>query len=131
MEPTTHDSDAPPTRSVSLWFGLLGGPLAWTAHLLASHFLVEVLCARGGTDDTSAPLAAVWILMLTVVLALICLAAAAAGWRARVRFRAGPGDLRGAGSALATLGVFLGVSFAIVTLVQGLPPAFMQPCPPL
>jgi hypothetical protein len=32
---------------VALWFGILGGPLAWAARLLLSYPLVGVACAQG------------------------------------------------------------------------------------
>ena len=35
--------------TLPLWFSLLAGPLAWTAHLLLSYALVPLACATGLT----------------------------------------------------------------------------------
>src|SRR5439155_19852 len=37
--------------SSRLWFGLFGGHLAWTAHLLGSYFAVSVGCQAGAPYD--------------------------------------------------------------------------------
>lgn len=112
-----------------LWFALLGGPAAWTAHLLGSYPLVPVACRMG----TTAPLN-----ILTAVTAVIALAAAATGWWAYRRSRGpvGADPARGSGVEVAEprpafmgmLGLMLALLFAFAILMEGLPPVLQDPC---
>lgn len=111
----------------ALWFALLGGPAAWTAHLLASYPLVPLACDTGST----APLN-----ILTVVTALIATAAAGTGWWAYRRARgAGAPDAPGAGDASESRAGFMGLAGLLVALlftfaivIEGLPPLLVDPC---
>lgn len=61
-----------------LWFGVLGGPVAWIVHLFAAWGVVEVACTQGNTEVLGLSLrafAAVWTAG-PGVLALFSLAAA-------------------------------------------------------
>lgn len=115
------------TPTALLWFALLGGPAAWTAHLLGSYPLVPVVCSMG----TTAPLN-----ILTAVTVMIALAAAATGWWAYRRSR-GAGEPAGAGAEVAEprpafmgmLGLMLALLFAFAILMEGLPPILQDPCP--
>lgn len=118
-----------PTRDGTLWFALLGGPAAWTIHLLASYPLVLLACRLG----TNLPLN-----LLTAATALLAAAAAAAGWRAwRKLGREGPppagraidrATLVGRARFMAVAGAILSVFFTYVILVEGLPPLLQDPC---
>jgi hypothetical protein len=113
-----------PQRMALLWFALLGGPVAWSAHLLASYPLVPVACSAGT------------VMMLhgvTAVTVLIAAASGVVGWRERRRLRGSEpeGDLRIAhrrACFMAVSGIWLGGFFALVTLVEGLPVLFGDPC---
>ena len=112
---------ARPPRA-ALWFALLGGPLAWTAHLLASYPLVPVSCRLG----TTAPLNA-----LTAVAALIAAAAAATGTWAYRRARPAPDvptDPASSARFMALCGLLLASLFTFAILVEGLPPILQDPC---
>lgn len=74
-------SQPPPERPLSpserfgspaVWFAFLGGPLAWSAHFLASYGLVYVACVTGSKS---------LLYLVTVVAAAVAIAAAAVGWR--------------------------------------------------
>lgn len=115
--------DKPPPRHVplpALWVALLGGPAAWSAHLLASYPLVSVACRMG----TSAPLN-----VLTAIMALLAAAAAATGWWAWRSARAdGAGGSESRVAFMGLGGLLLGVLFAFAILMEGLPPVLQDPC---
>lgn len=117
----------------ALWFALLGGPAAWSAHLLASYPLVPVACRMG----TTAPLN-----ILTAVTAAIAVAAAGTGWWGYRRSRstgddgapghsAGPGRTGGTESRagfMAFAGLLLAILFTFAIVLEGLPPVLQDPC---
>lgn len=120
-----------PVGNGVLWFALLGGPAAWTVHLLASYPLVPLACDLG----TALPLH-----LLTLTTALASAAAAAAGglaWR-RLRREPTPGagqaaegdgdDATGRARFMAVAGGILATFFVYVILVEGLPPVLQDPC---
>jgi putative membrane protein len=109
-----------------LWFGVVGGVLAWIIHLGASYALVPWVCATGNE----------WILhALTGLLGLVALAATGSGvrtWRrARRPTSAAPDDSEaelggpeGSGwveGFLGSFGAFLSAFFLVLILVEGLP----------
>jgi hypothetical protein len=113
-----------------LWFGLVGGHLAWTAHLLLSYFLADLACG----SDTAELAAGRHI--LTVVAVVVTGAAAAAVWALRRRASpplapnapAGAGELAAerrfvARFALAASGVFL-----LAIVLAGATNLFLVPC---
>lgn len=120
---TSLDRREPPASRVALWFAFLGGPIAWSAHLLASYPLVSVACDLG----TTAPLN-----IITAATATLSAAAAVVGWVSYRRVRAGGpgglGDAYGRARFMALTGFVLGVFFTFVTLVEGLPPILHDPC---
>ena len=116
---------AAPVPNVMLWFALLGGPLAWTAHLLTSYPLVSLACRL----QTTLPLN-----LITAATALLSAAAAATGWRAWRRLPASGGardrveDAGGRARFMAAAGAVLGAFFVYVIVVEGLPPLLQDPC---
>lgn len=135
---STTDRPEPPVPRPALWFALLGGPIAWSAHLLASYPLVSVACQL----QTTAP--------LNLVTAITAAIAAAAGITGAIAHRradaqadaqAGDGARADAGAAggdlgdavararfMALAGMLAGALFTFVILVEGLPPLLHDPC---
>jgi tetrahydromethanopterin S-methyltransferase subunit C len=120
---TSHERREPPASRPALWFALLGGPVAWSAHLLASYPLVSVACQLG----TATPLHAITLLTAAV--------AAAAGVTGALALRrvsaAGPGGLGDAFARarfMGLAGTIAGAFFTFVILVEGLPPLLHDPC---
>ena len=121
-----------PVRTGTLWFALLGGPAAWTIHLLASYPLVPLACSL----QTTTPLN-----LVTAGTALLALAAGLTGWRAWRRLRSDRTaeggtntadddilDARGRARFMAVAGSILAVFFTYVIVVEGLPPLLQDPC---
>lgn len=107
-----------------LWFALLGGPAAWSAHLLGSYPLVPVACRMG----TTAPLN-----ILTLVTAAVAGAATvASGWAyRRARPAASAAGVAGSESRagfMGACGLLLGLLFTFAIVMEGLPPLLQDPC---
>ena len=113
-----------PERSPRLWFAMLAGPIAWSAHLLLSYGLVPIACDTG------------WSFMLvvvTVVTALVSLAGALVSRRLPGGDTSNTPDARLANASERTRfitfsGVTSGIFFAVVIVIQGLPIFFLDPC---
>lgn len=117
---------------------VVGAPLAWTLHLMASYVMVAAWCAAewGG------------LRMALAITTLVCAAlaagsglAAVALWRdgqAMLRRDAEPGDPEGWSSRmgergarisfLAAMSIGAALLFAFLILLQGLPPLFTPAC---
>jgi len=65
-----------------LWFAVLGGAVAWSAHLLVGWGLEEIACSpvSAGPQVLGVSLT-VWIGVLTVVLGAVTVAAGLLAWR--------------------------------------------------
>jgi hypothetical protein len=109
-----------------LWFGLLAGPLAWSAALLANYALSSVACAEWVT----------WLLHGVTVVALAV--AGAAGWAARAAWRQmkvpqerEPTEATHARARLMAIGgVAMSIWFAVVIAATGIPVLILEPCMP-
>lgn len=132
--PPAHDPST--EREVSLkevWFGVLGGAIAWSVHFLVLYFLVEALCVTGtaGTRVFGFALPAFVIAIVTVVALLVAFGAAVVAHRSWRRWRGSEHDevrLRGSGAHLLFLGLLLNGFFVLMILVETLPIFFLGPC---
>lgn len=113
-------------RLAALWFGMLGGPLAWAAVLETNYVLSYVACEQRHT----------WMLHLATAFALAIVAlAAVCAWRA-----APPAGAEDAASIdpdetaivrarfMALAGLALSVWSAIVIVAMHVPVLVLQPC---
>jgi hypothetical protein len=65
-----------------LWFAVLGGAAAWTAHLLFGWGIEEIACSSAArSPDVLGVSTAVWIGVATAVLALLTVAAGLLAYR--------------------------------------------------
>jgi hypothetical protein len=94
------------SRRTSLWFGVLGGTVAWATHLLVSYFVVGAGCGNLADDLVRALLLAVTVAAGTLAAFALAiaqrLAATARTWRR---------SLARAGVLLDALGLF-GIALA-------------------
>jgi hypothetical protein len=108
-----------------LWFGLLGGPVAWTAHLMFAYVIGEFGCLSPAGKATFAGLTVVtWlVLALTAVTFLLAVGAAWVAHRCGRHFPGADADT-GAQSPkryLADAGLYLSGTSAFIILVESLP----------
>jgi hypothetical protein len=90
----------------SVWFGLLGGTVAWAGHLLLSYFVVGAGCGNLADDILRALLVAV-----TVATGVIAASALAVAQRAAGTTTAWRRSFARAGVLLDALGLF-GIALA-------------------
>jgi hypothetical protein len=109
-----------------LWFGTLGGVLAWSAHLLVGYGLEELVCA--GPLARSALVEGA-IVVVTLAAIAVCVAAAivALGY-ARGRRAPGGGALPERVAFLGSVGVALNLLSAATVVFAGLPLLFFELC---
>lgn len=111
---------------LQLWFGLLGGPIAWFLHLVASYTAVPLVCATG------LKVVLYGIVGLTVAGAVAATLVAWRNWRrtgwAEAESSAGRAAARVHFMALS--GVVLSAIFLFVIVVQSLPIFLQEACDP-
>lgn len=118
----------PHQGSAAMWFGVLGGGVAWTVHLLASYLLAESICVSPPLDFRWLGLEGATILLLGITLAtaLTALAAVLVGIGQWTTWR---NDRDHQPAAYLTLtGLLLSGTFLVIILVQGLPPLILATC---
>jgi hypothetical protein len=106
-----------------LWFGFLGGIVAWTVQLLGNYFLVTLDC----TSDTNLTLIIDLVSLAMLVIALLALLVAWRNWQLT-----GTDEEYGArtvvqrGGFMALFGLFANALFAVLILFTGVT-AFVLP----
>ena len=100
-----------------LLFGVLGGPVAWSLHLLASYAVVGLGCMLRWRS------AAIGLFALTIACAVAASAAGLVAWRDRRR--ATPATSR---HLLGTIGVILAAVFLGVIVLGGVAPVMVPLC---
>lgn len=119
----------------ALWFGVLGGAIAWFVHLALVYTLAEAACITGFPWFTV--LGFHGTLLLIVIVTLLTLAvtvvAGVVAYRNRRLLDESNGPIaplnRGASEHMVRGGVYLSVFFVLLILVETLPIFFMRPCP--
>jgi hypothetical protein len=113
-------------RRASLWFGLLGGAIAWAIHFLSAYVIAEFGCV--GRLDLRRYGNISLVAWLELGISFIAVAAAAAATRAAHRclqqLPSGDGDAsaeRPAERTLARTGLFTSGIFTFVILFESIP----------
>lgn len=123
MTTTVRRRLSAPSGLALLWFGMLGGPVAWAARLLVAYPLVPVACATG----SNLPLH-----LVTLATAASTVAAALVSWRIwRQARRDARGDDGGGLSRNGFMGLFGMLSsgfFLLVILAEGSMAFFVDAC---
>jgi hypothetical protein len=118
--------------SLLLWFGVLGGPIAWTAQLLLTYSLEEwFACSpaaldRGEVLGVQVPDVA---LLITVSLALVAVLAGIVALSCYRRLRNEPADeTRSRARWMAVAGIMNSILYLIIILASLAPPFLLRVC---
>src|SRR6266511_958613 len=97
------DLDHRSSRSFALWFGLLGPPLAWGAHLIMGDGIFELGCAKAFSHKAilGVPLSTAAIIETALMAAI---------------------------AAMAVMGMASGVFYLLILLFGFLPSFLLHPC---
>jgi H+/Cl- antiporter ClcA len=120
------------TRSFPLWFGLLGPPAAWGAHLVLGDLIYEVGCAPGMSRHAILGQSLdFWALLMTAVLAAVTALAGVLAFRAWRQLRQQhDGTSLGRASAMAIAGIASSLLYLLIILFALLPSLFLRVCSP-
>ena len=123
--PLTSDTAGSVSRR-ALWFGLLGGAVAWTLHLMASYVVAEFGCVMASQSGSGGGITAT-VVLLTIV-SVVCLAGAVAAtavaYRSLSRLRDRSADDADAERFMARAGLIASGLFAFIVAVESVPILF-------
>jgi len=108
--------------SPAIWFAFLGGPLAWTAHFLATYGFVYVTCATG---------LGLLLYLPTLVAVPVVVASGIVAWRLWQRPLSDPGTSRFSEARTRFFGLaslIMNAIFLLAILLQGASPLFLDAC---
>ncbi len=122
--------DVKDTRSFPLWFGVLGPPLAWAAHLLFSDGIFELGCSPGFVHPDIYGLSLkFWQLVETGLLEAVIVVAGLLSWGALRRLRRmQDGTALGRATGMAIAGVASAFLYGFLLLFGFLPALFLRSC---
>jgi hypothetical protein len=126
---TEHPEQTRTSRSVLAWYGVLGGPVAWTVELLAGYGTEEAACSAGSTSSGLVGNADSTVGAITVATLLVALGA---GLAARaIRHGVATGELpdpRGRVAFMARVGMIASPLFALAIVLSGIPIFALDAC---
>ena len=129
---TRPDSRARLAGGLLLWYGVLGGAVAWAVHLLVAWPLDELTCAAGSEKISAVPL---WqaVGLAVVIPGLVTagsLAVAALTWRRTARAQsAGAQDPAfGRSRMLAVVGIWANLLFLTIIVLGGVAVLVLPAC---
>jgi hypothetical protein len=110
-------------RRGALWFGLFGGAVAWTAHLMLAYVAAEFGCVGQLGERRYLGISMVaWIgIALTVATMLVAVAATAIAYRNHHRLKSGDDAATVAERDTAWAGVLTSSTFTLVILFESIP----------
>jgi hypothetical protein len=102
-------------RSLLMWFGVAGPPIAWAVQLLAGWMLDEAHCGRGtnafvGHDH-------LWQAVISLVAIAVAVAGTFAALSTLRAVRGGGGDARGRADFLAVTSLSAALLFVLLTTI--------------
>ena len=129
MNTETGSTDAQPRTKVSpwlLWFGVLGGVVAWSVQLFMSWSTMELACVGNGPGMTAR--ITVWV--STAVPWLVALAATAAVLYERSKIAKLPADELTTGrlSLMTTVGLIMDLFTVGIITAGGIALLVLRPC---
>jgi hypothetical protein len=124
------DLDHRSSRSLALWFGMLGPPLAWGAHLLLGDGIFELGCTRAFSEKAilGIPLEMVAVIETAAMTAVTILAGLLSfrAWRRLKDER--DGTSYGRAMAMAVMGMASSAFYLLVISFSFLPPLLLRGC---
>ncbi|RZU75321.1 MULTISPECIES: hypothetical protein [Micromonospora] len=117
------------TGGLLLWYGVLGGAVAWAVHVLAAWSLDELACAAGSERVAAVPLwqAVGLAVVIPGLFTVGSLLVAALVWRRTAR--AGEEDRAfGRSRMLAVVGVWANLLFLTIIVLGGVAVLVLPPC---
>lgn len=117
-------------RPTLLWFGFLTGPIIWSLLLFVDYGTEAMACNAG----VSSGVIAVWLHVITIIAALITIAAIVVSWRSWQTMgkgdgtESGPDVAVGRASFMALSGVIMGILFLFFILVSDIAPFYLSAC---
>jgi hypothetical protein len=129
MPPIVANSELITSSAVpraQLWFGLLGGALAWAAHFISAYLLAEFGCVGGLAEYRFANVSYVaWLeIAVTAVAVLVAFAATMLAYRSSRRLQSRPpvsDDALHGEPYLARAGLYTSAIFTFVILFEAIP----------
>jgi hypothetical protein len=122
----------PPVGKATLWFGLLGGGVAWLAHLLLSYLIAEFGCMSGWGKETWLGVTTLaWLLLAVSFLTLLGAGLAVyVAFRSKQRLgRSDPSEEPASAEYMARAGYITSGVFLFIILVESVPIFFfLQSC---
>ncbi|PWU45685.1 hypothetical protein DLE60_24985 [Micromonospora globispora] len=129
---TRPDSRARLAGGLLLWYGVLGGAVAWAVHLLVAWPLDELTCAAGSEKISAVPLwqAVGLAVVLPGLVTAGSLAVAALAWRRTARAQsAGVQDPAfGRSRMLAVVGIWANLLFLTIIVLGGVAVLVLPAC---
>jgi hypothetical protein len=113
----------------ALWYGALGGMLAWTLHILLAYLIAEFGCETGQDAHVYAGvMLPAWLLLgMSAIMIVLSAGSTASAYACLRRIRASNSDdtLRSESQHyLARAGVISGALFTLIIVVQTIPTFF-------
>jgi hypothetical protein len=126
---TTQAVTTPGVSRSRLWFGLLGGAIAWFVHLVGASIISEWGCLSGLHQNELAGITVVaWMLIgLSVIMAIIAVVAASSAFQVNRHYNQAAGgdahesDEHGTDVYMARVGVWSSGLFVLIILAESLP----------
>ncbi|SCF09658.1 hypothetical protein GA0074695_3445 [Micromonospora viridifaciens] len=129
---TRPDSRARLAGGLLLWYGVLGGGVAWAVHLLAAWSLDELACAAGSESISALPLwqAVGLAVVIPGLVAVGSLLVAVLAWRRTTAAQAAGTTDRAYDRSrmLAGLGVWANLLFVAIIVLGGIAVLVFPPC---
>ncbi|MFU8871780.1 hypothetical protein [Micromonospora sp. SL4-19] len=129
---TRPDSRTRLAGGLLLWYGVLGGAVAWAVHLLAAWSMDELVCATGSQSISVLPLWQAVGLAVVVpgLVAVGSLVVAALAWRRTAAAQAAgtTGRAYDRSRMLAVLGVWANLLFIAIIVLGGIAVLVFPPC---
>jgi hypothetical protein len=120
-----HTDSRPSDRT--LWFGIVGPPLAWATQLVAGYAIEETACPGRGDGSMWKGSPDAWTIAFSAACGAVALAALVTSWRSLSSSPAERGN-GGRVRMMATAGVLSGVLFLVTIAIGAGALVSLDPC---